>query len=582
MDAVCRRWVNSPVQTERSNEEPSSDILSTQPHCRTCLCGVKHEVDAPAPQTTSFASEGLLQRLENQLEWLLIAISKLRVQHNLSLLATSLPAEILSHIFGFWYYDEVWPYWRDRSIISEVGDEFEDLHYNIPMYPPVAQVCSSWRQAALDTPCLWNTLNPDQPQLAMAVLDRSNFPVRVQCHARPRGSPHLKAFMSRLSSYYSCVTEIDIDYRPRTICAFVEATNRPLMSLKSLSLTWCCDFEYEECPIEEFKKLEAPVLEMLHLRRVPIPWTFPVLRSGTLRSLQIYYDTLTEVSLNDILDALDHLRSLESLELREIDIVDKSTFAAPSTDCRKVFMPHLSIVTITGTTSGCAIFLCHMNSGQLWCLLLRVECLYGAAEGSADLLHAVETLYGQFWPSQPQMITEISDDTIGISRASYLMDGNNNTCNVDIKFSGDVSAVFRAFSPETMRLTSRLTMKLLDVYNGDAYLTAAIARSRIVTELRLFGGHSTGFFFYMLGVHVHTEADILPSLTSLHFVEIPYTTWIAQFRLLVSYLTGQHRRILRHVKSLHFEQCTGISNDHLTYLRTGFSEVTYTEPACPQ
>ncbi|KAG6830251.1 hypothetical protein H0H87_008740 [Tephrocybe sp. NHM501043] len=178
---------------------------------------------------------------------LVAALSAVRTKLNEFALISSLPSEVLEHIFSFcvsWLYDARR---KDRSLAW-------------------TQVCRKWRCVSLDAARLWHTIDLCDARLASLCLHRS---ASAPIHLITTSAWKLPCAGDILSAHAPRIQSIDVSLFPNDLEDLFQSCGPELIGLQSLSI--------EVPPVSSNFVLDAstrlPSLRCLTLRGVWIPWT---------------------------------------------------------------------------------------------------------------------------------------------------------------------------------------------------------------------------------------------------------------------------------------------------------------------
>ncbi|EIN13293.1 hypothetical protein PUNSTDRAFT_48323, partial [Punctularia strigosozonata HHB-11173 SS5] len=246
-------------------------------HCSTCSCPAvraddRHELLA------AFSPERLhhLEELERVSERTKKALFDLRGEHNASLPINHLPIEILSRIMVL----------AQNTRVNTV----DEWHQSSEWSPECVQVCSHWRSVALGTSGLWNRLNLQRPELAVALCERfTRIPLCVvydAFDAHPTSETVLKRIIFQQPSR---ISELELWAQFKVILPTLRQfqSYAPVLRTLHLASAKIIELDQEKELFECLKGLHAPNLHSLVLYNFPSfwPWASRWFRSLDMRCI---------------------------------------------------------------------------------------------------------------------------------------------------------------------------------------------------------------------------------------------------------------------------------------------------------
>ncbi|KAL1944912.1 hypothetical protein VTO73DRAFT_2532 [Trametes versicolor] len=302
------------------------------------------------------------KQLEDEIATHAQAIIDLRGRLNTMTSIARLPPELLSEVFLHVVRDS---YYTDLS----------------PNYPPygtarfynwvkVSHVCRSWRAIALGTPRLWGHIILTKRPVVEDILARSKkAPLLVRACILSSTDERAQLLENVLQDS-SRLQELRLSGPARLLQELCPKLTGPAGKLETLVLAENAAYSHAYTPNVGDTALSAalfegqlPLLRSLEIRRLVFNWKNPVL-SSTLTSLVLAgrFDSQSMLgSFDQLLVTLETMTHLESLEIEDaIPRLPSETVALPTPE-RKVALPRLRRIALTGQCLDCANLTQHLS-----------------------------------------------------------------------------------------------------------------------------------------------------------------------------------------------------------------------------
>ncbi|KAF8066681.1 hypothetical protein FPV67DRAFT_1201988 [Lyophyllum atratum] len=295
-------------------------------------------------ETDAFSTQDAIdtaqRQIDQQLATLLDIVNILRRRRNALSLVSRLPAEILCRIF-------------------EIARDQDETQYTNPqMCISISQVCSSWRNTAMQFQGMWNCIYEHyKPQWVGELLVRSGTaPLRVSLTGY-KESVFPLVFANAGNQRFQELSLWDLSpLEFGTHCRSIFGGHAPLLE----TLLIAFDSNHKCIVHERLFSEGTPRLRSLTLRNCPLPWNSPMLKSP-LTHLKLVFPsgaaaTRTRITwtMSQVTAILETLPALHELELCNVlgPIEDSTTpVVLPQ---RNISLPYLKDLSITaGTFDQC-------------------------------------------------------------------------------------------------------------------------------------------------------------------------------------------------------------------------------------
>ncbi|KAL1943488.1 hypothetical protein VTO73DRAFT_3933 [Trametes versicolor] len=243
-------------------------------------------------------------------------------------------------------------------------------------WPSLTAVCCFWRELALATPPLWNTVEVYKTThwLELSLVRSLDTPLQLvfhyldtTCAAVPKILPHAHRIRVLIlpaldvpspGSYHS----VDPDITP-----FLPLLNTPMPALKTLVAYVKRSIRYDPPDLPQFEifTTHLPSLRTLRISRVSVPWSTGLLSGLSTLDLRACAISGTSPSPDQFLDVLECCTALE--ELRLLDLFVSTVFGphianiAMSNPDRVIRLPKLQAVKLADIPSATTWLLSHLT-----------------------------------------------------------------------------------------------------------------------------------------------------------------------------------------------------------------------------